>query len=69
MNNANNKLSTLPTQEDLEYLICIAGGVFEDLRNPFIYKNPENIRRLLNRKGVSEIVRLSYRFNNTSSCY
>lgn len=37
-------------------LILITAGIIEDLKTPFIYNNPENIRKLLNRNGVNEIM-------------
>lgn len=69
MKQTKNKLLAPSTPVDLEYLICIAGGLIEELRDPCIYKNPENIRRLLNRRGVSEIVNFSRIFNGMPSSY
>ncbi|GCM79070.1 hypothetical protein ExPECSC052_03051 [Escherichia coli] len=53
----SDNLDSKPTIEDVDFnhLICVAGGIIEDLKGPFIFKAPENIRRLLNHKGVNEI--------------
>ncbi|MBG5950300.1 hypothetical protein I5E72_11130 [Proteus terrae] len=37
-------------------LILITAGIIEDLKNPLIYNNPKNIKKLLNRNGVNEIM-------------
>ncbi|EFO3873126.1 hypothetical protein DM616_22220 [Escherichia coli] len=68
----SDNLDSKPTIEDVDFkhLICVAGGIIEDLKGPFIFKAPENIRRLLNHKGVNEISNLSQKFNaDYPSCY
>ncbi|MCZ4058209.1 hypothetical protein O3W44_02520 [Pantoea sp. LMR881] len=45
-----------PSKEHLEYLVKVAAGVIEDLKSPIAVNNLDNVRKILNRGGISEIL-------------
>ncbi|TBM26670.1 hypothetical protein [Hafnia paralvei] len=48
--------------DDVVSALATAAGIIEDLKNPSIYNNTDNIPKILRREGVSDIMKLSKMF-------